>query len=563
MFQGKLAADVVPQGEAPHFVSLQIGAFRADAAARGTRAGAGPSVAAAVDPRASGSSRRRRSRRRRQAVDLSQAERIVAVGRGIKAQEHIALAQALAEALGAELAASRPICDAGWLPMERQIGSSGQTVAPKLYVAVGISGAIQHVVGMKGARTIVAINKDAEAPIFEVADYGIVGDLFEVVPAHHGGAEEVRRDQRPSVARSPEHQRAAEPEARPLARHRPQPVACSLQPDIWTARTLDVDVLIVGGGPGRAVGGAAARAAAEGARRRAAVDRGPREGARGRRAHAVGRRAGPVGARGARARFRRERARRSSARSTTTTSTSSAHVRTDPAAVHAAAAPQPRQLRHLAQPLREVARGARRSRRHRPVLRVLPAPRCCSRAIGSSACAPATAASASTAHSAPTFEAGVDIRAKVTIFADGVRGNLTKQLLRRLPLARGPPAAAVRGRDQGTVGGAADRSRRRAPSSTRSASRSASEEFGGGFIYAMPDGRLAVGLVAGLDYQDPLFDPHAAFQHFKQHPLVSESAARRADGALRREGAAGGRLAHDPALRTWTARSSSATRAGS
>jgi len=116
-------------------------------------------------------------------VDLSQAERIVAVGRGIKAQEHIALAERLAKALGAELAASRPICDSGWLPMERQVGSSGQTVAPKLYVALGISGAIQHIVGMKGARTIVAINKDADAPIFEIADYGIVGDLFEVVPA--------------------------------------------------------------------------------------------------------------------------------------------------------------------------------------------------------------------------------------------------------------------------------------------------------------------------------------------------------------------------------------------
>ena len=119
----------------------------------------------------------------KQAVDLSQAERIVAVGRGIKGQEHLQLAEQLAQAMGAELAASRPICDAGWLPMDRQIGSSGQTVAPKLYVALGISGAIQHLVGMKGARTIVAINKDGEAPIFEIADYGIVGDLFEIVPA--------------------------------------------------------------------------------------------------------------------------------------------------------------------------------------------------------------------------------------------------------------------------------------------------------------------------------------------------------------------------------------------
>jgi len=119
----------------------------------------------------------------KQAVDLSQAARIVSVGRGIKGQEHIKIAEQLAQALGAELAASRRICDAGWLPMERQIGSSGQTVSPKLYLALGISGAIQHLVGMKGSRTIVAINKDADAPIFEVADYGIVGDLFEVVPA--------------------------------------------------------------------------------------------------------------------------------------------------------------------------------------------------------------------------------------------------------------------------------------------------------------------------------------------------------------------------------------------
>jgi electron transfer flavoprotein alpha subunit len=118
----------------------------------------------------------------KQAVDLTQAEIIVSVGRGIKEQKNIELAKLLADALGGEIAASRPICDSGWLPMDRQIGSSGQTVAPKLYLAVGISGAIQHIVGMKGARSIVAINKDAEAPIFEIADFGVVGNLFDILP---------------------------------------------------------------------------------------------------------------------------------------------------------------------------------------------------------------------------------------------------------------------------------------------------------------------------------------------------------------------------------------------
>ena len=182
MFQGKLAADVIPLGETPHLVSVQVGAYRADQAARGATAPLRV-VEAAVDPSRIRQRPEAPFQEAKGAVDLSQAERIVAVGRGIKTQENIALAERLAAALGAELAASRPICDAGWLPMERQIGSSGQTVAPKLYVAVGISGAIQHVVGMKGARTIVAINKDADAPIFEVADYGIAGDLFDILPA--------------------------------------------------------------------------------------------------------------------------------------------------------------------------------------------------------------------------------------------------------------------------------------------------------------------------------------------------------------------------------------------
>jgi electron transfer flavoprotein alpha subunit len=183
MYQGKLAADVRPLGEAPWLVTFQIGAFRGDQATRGGSSANVRTMGADVDASAVRQAPEAPFQEARQAVDLSEAERIVAVGRGIKGPEHLPLAQALAEALHAEVAASRPICDSGWLPMERQIGSSGQTVAPKLYVAVGISGAIQHVVGMKGARTIVAINKDAEAPIFEVADYGYVGDLFEFLPA--------------------------------------------------------------------------------------------------------------------------------------------------------------------------------------------------------------------------------------------------------------------------------------------------------------------------------------------------------------------------------------------
>jgi electron transfer flavoprotein alpha subunit len=183
MFQGKLTADVMPEGPTPHFISFQIGAFRADQARRGSSPAPVSAAAVTIDPATIRQRPEPPFQEAKQAVDLSQAERIVAVGRGIKTQENLPIAQGLAKAFGAELAASRPICDNGWLPMERQIGSSGQTVAPKLYVALGISGAIQHLVGMKGARTIVAINKDAEAPIFEIADYGIQGDIFEIAPA--------------------------------------------------------------------------------------------------------------------------------------------------------------------------------------------------------------------------------------------------------------------------------------------------------------------------------------------------------------------------------------------
>lgn len=181
LLQGKLNADYKHSSTGPCFVSVQAGTFRAEAVEAGT------ATVENFTPQLEASQIRSKPgepfREAAHTVDLSAAPLIVSVGRGIGEQENITIVEELAAALGAELAASRPICDNGWLPMERQVGSSGQTVSPKLYLAVGISGAIQHLVGMKGSKTVIAINKDENAPIFEVADYGIVGDLFEIVPA--------------------------------------------------------------------------------------------------------------------------------------------------------------------------------------------------------------------------------------------------------------------------------------------------------------------------------------------------------------------------------------------
>jgi len=178
---GKLQSKVRVKGEGTVLVSVQSGAFPADGVVRGD------SEVKPLEADLSGIQPDREILGYEEVggdtVDLSKADVIVAVGRGVGGADKMAPVEELARALGAEIGASRPVIDNGWLPRDRQIGSSGQTVAPKLYIAAGISGAIQHLVGMKGSSVIVAINKDPGAPIFNVADYGIVGDLHEVLPA--------------------------------------------------------------------------------------------------------------------------------------------------------------------------------------------------------------------------------------------------------------------------------------------------------------------------------------------------------------------------------------------
>jgi electron transfer flavoprotein alpha subunit len=178
---GKLHARVRVRLAGPALVTLQAGAFPAD----GRRAGGAPVEPLGVDLASVAVDRELLGVEQAAAetVDLGKAEIIVAVGRGVGGADKMGAIEELAKLLRADIAASRPVIDNGWLPRDRQIGSSGQTVAPKLYLALGISGAIQHLVGMKGSSWVVAVNKDPSAPIFKVAHYGVVGDLHEVVPA--------------------------------------------------------------------------------------------------------------------------------------------------------------------------------------------------------------------------------------------------------------------------------------------------------------------------------------------------------------------------------------------
>lgn len=180
MFNAKLFSDISPSGDAPFLISFQSASFLSDNASTGTASKR--EVVINLDSSMIKTESEAPFKESSGGVDLTDAELIVSVGRGIGKEENIPMAQDLASALGAEISSSRPVVDSGWLSPSHQVGSSGQAVSPKMYLALGISGAIQHVVGMKSSKNIVAINKDPEAPIFEIADYGVVGDLLEIVP---------------------------------------------------------------------------------------------------------------------------------------------------------------------------------------------------------------------------------------------------------------------------------------------------------------------------------------------------------------------------------------------
>ena len=180
MFNAKLFSDISPSGNAPFLISFQSASFLSDNASTGTTNKR--EVVINLDSLMIKTESEAPFKESSGGVDLTDAELIVSVGRGIGKEENIPMAQDLASALGAEISSSRPVVDSGWLSPSHQVGSSGQAVSPKMYLALGISGAIQHVVGMKASKNIVAINKDPEAPIFEIADYGVVGDLLEIVP---------------------------------------------------------------------------------------------------------------------------------------------------------------------------------------------------------------------------------------------------------------------------------------------------------------------------------------------------------------------------------------------
>ncbi len=177
----KLVADLIPASDGPCIISFQSTAFQVEDVVEGSETTI-RQVSVSLEEDSIRTISEEPFQEAAGTIDLSSAKLIVSVGRGIGKEENLSIAKKLASALGAELAASRPVVDSGWLEGYHQIGSSGQTVAPQLYFALGISGAIQHVVGMKGSKNIILINKDPGAPLFELADYGVVGDLLDILP---------------------------------------------------------------------------------------------------------------------------------------------------------------------------------------------------------------------------------------------------------------------------------------------------------------------------------------------------------------------------------------------